>query len=71
MQNDWILDVLVDLKAFAGANDLKALTEQLDDTILIAAAEIATKAGEANKRINGEELRSGPNSKRAGGHQRA
>lgn len=43
MNNDWILDVLADLKAFAQANGLKALAEQLDDTSLVAAAEIASE----------------------------
>ncbi|MDU8928775.1 hypothetical protein RXV86_15390 [Alisedimentitalea sp. MJ-SS2] len=42
MKNDWILDVLADLKAFAKANGLKALAEQLEDTSLVAAAEIAS-----------------------------
>lgn len=42
MKNDWILDVLADLKAFAQANGLTALVEQLEDTSLVAAAEIAS-----------------------------
>lgn len=41
MQSDWILDVLADLRSFAMSNDLPALAEQLDDTALIALAEIA------------------------------
>ena len=45
--NDWILDVLADLKTFADANGLGTLAEQLNDTKLIAAAEIASKAEEA------------------------
>ncbi|MCB2111522.1 MAG: hypothetical protein H6895_00860 [Defluviimonas sp.] len=44
MNYDWILDVLTDLKAFATANGLKALAEQLDDTCLVAATEIAQDA---------------------------
>ncbi len=40
MQNDWILDVLADLKTFAQNNGLGALAEQLDDTRLIAATEL-------------------------------
>jgi hypothetical protein len=52
MQNDWILDVLADLKSFAQANGLGALCEQLDDTTLIAAAEISSQEQEARKRIN-------------------
>lgn len=45
MQYEWILDVLTDLKAFAQANGLSSLAEQLDDTSLLAAAEIAQIAG--------------------------
>ncbi|MFC3118149.1 hypothetical protein [Jhaorihella thermophila] len=43
MRNDWILDVLADLKNFASANGLPALAEQLGDTTLVAAAEIASR----------------------------
>jgi hypothetical protein len=46
MQYDWILDVLTDLKTFAKSNGLPALAEQLDDTSLLAAAEIAQVAGD-------------------------
>jgi len=42
MQNNWILDVLADLKTFAQANGMVALAEQLDDTALIAAADLAS-----------------------------
>lgn len=41
MRSDWILDVLTDLKTFAIANDLPVLAEQLDDTAIVALAEIA------------------------------
>lgn len=40
MNKDWVLDVLADLKAFARENDLPTLAEQLDDTIMVAAADI-------------------------------
>jgi hypothetical protein len=43
MQNEWILDVLTDLRTFAHQNGLGALAEHLDDTRLIAAAELALK----------------------------
>ena len=42
MANDWILDVLADLKKYATKNGLSALARQLDDATLIAATEIAT-----------------------------
>ena len=41
MRSDWILDVLIDLKTFARANELLILAEQLDDTSIVAMAEIA------------------------------
>ena len=47
MTNDWILDVLADLKAFARTNGMTVLAEQLDDAVLIAAAEIASLKGRA------------------------
>lgn len=71
MQNDWILDVLADLKAFAVANDLGALSEQLDDTLLIAASEISSRHKEVCARLDGEQVRFGPDTQRVGGHQRA
>ena len=43
MRNDWILDVLADLRAFAQSSDLPLLAEQLDDTALVALAEIAAQ----------------------------
>lgn len=42
MQNEWILDVLADLKTFAQQNGMGALAEQLDDTQLVAATELAS-----------------------------
>ena len=42
MRNDWILDVLADLKTFALSVELPALAEQLDDTAIVALAEIAS-----------------------------
>ena len=41
MRSDWILDVLTDLKTFARSNDLLALAEQLEDTAIVAMADIA------------------------------
>jgi hypothetical protein len=40
MTYDWILDVLGDLKEFATHNGLTALAQQLDQTSLVATAEI-------------------------------
>ncbi|MEO1139037.1 MAG: hypothetical protein AAFW87_06235 [Pseudomonadota bacterium] len=43
MQNEWILDVLADLRTFAYQNGLGVLAEQIDDTRIVAAAELASK----------------------------
>lgn len=67
-RNEWILDVLADLKSFASANGLTALVEQLDDTQLIAAAEIASRMEETRIPIDAEESRSGPVTGRVGCH---
>lgn len=69
--NDWILDVLVDLKSFAAANGLGVLAEQLDDTMLIAAAEIASGRDGAVRQSYGEQSQPGPDFGRIGGHRSA
>jgi|GEM_PF-882602 len=47
MQHDWIIDVLSDLRTFAGNHKMTRLAEQLDDTILMAASEIKQTEGAA------------------------
>lgn len=69
--NDWILDVLADLKTFASANGLGKLAEQLDDTTLVAAAEIASQKEEARARANGEYSQFGSSFGGVGRYQRA
>lgn len=70
-QNEWILDVLSDLKAFAVANGLNALAEQLDDTKLIAAAEITSLKDEACAPANGNTVQFEPDPRGFGKHQHA
>ena len=41
MANDWILEVLSDLKCFADQNGLALLSHQLESTKKVAMAEIA------------------------------
>ena len=48
MAQDWILDVLSDLKAFARDNDMPVLAEQLDDTAIVAMSEIAAMRDRQN-----------------------
>lgn len=40
MEQDWVLDVLTDLKIFAQQNGMFNLAEQLDDTLLVAAVDL-------------------------------
>jgi len=40
MTQEWMIDVLTDLKNFAQTNGLMALAEQLDDSILVAVSEL-------------------------------
>jgi len=70
-QNEWILDVLSDLNAFAVENGLIALAEQLDDTKLIAATEIASIKTEIRTSGDGNKTRYEPGSGRPGKHQHA
>ena len=44
MQNEWFLDVLKDLKAFAEANELCAVADKLEDLGHIARAELMAGA---------------------------
>ncbi len=59
MANDWILDVLADLKAFANKNGLSKTADQLDDATLIAAAEIASANGRRPEQAAGDERQAG------------
>ena len=43
------MDVLADLRSFAVQNEMKSLAEQLDDTLLVAASEIAQAESAANQ----------------------
>ena len=49
------MDVLADLRSFAMQNQMKSLAEQLDDTLLVAASEIAQAEGAADQ-IAGENV---------------
>lgn len=57
MTNDWIIDVLTDLKKFSTANRLDRLSEQLDDTIMIAGNELAVQCQVAQLVGKGDETR--------------
>ncbi|THH36009.1 hypothetical protein E4Z66_13160 [Aliishimia ponticola] len=70
MTNEWILDVLTDLKNFARANGLPSLAEQLADTADLAAVELASVEMKAST-ANGDELSAGRNIGEAGEGRRA
>ena len=46
MKQDWIIDVLRDLRSFAFANGMDTLAAQIDETQLVAMAEIESKTDE-------------------------
>ncbi len=54
-RHDWILDVLADLKTFALSAELTKLAEQLDDTALIALAEIASVEEGTKRQANAQD----------------
>lgn len=70
MRRDWILDVLTDLKTFATSNDLPVLAEHLDDTAIVAQAEIAALQDRIQGNTHGDEQLSGGyvSEAGAGGH---
>ena len=45
MSQEWMLDLLTDLKGFAQKNAMVTLTEHLDDALIIAAREIGEISG--------------------------
>ncbi len=45
MANDWMLDVLADLKSFAESNGLGATERQLDQAMITVSIELASMRG--------------------------
>jgi len=48
MANEWIIDVLADLRQYALRHHYLALAEQLDDAIVVAAGELMVEAEETD-----------------------
>ena len=67
-KNEWILDVLVDLREVAAAKGLGALGDQLDIALDIAYAEITPQLEDNGARSYGENGRSGRHSGGVGCH---
>lgn len=59
MSNEWIIDVLTDLKAFADQNGLEASADVLDDARLVVLAELASVAGGKAEIALGHESQAG------------
>ncbi len=66
MRNDWILDVLADLKAFAQNNELTLLAEQLETTRRTALAEIASSNEGAPHAVQRDDTRGGADTRGVG-----
>lgn len=45
MAHDWILDVLADLRDFAGKNDLEEARQHIDHALVAVADELASRNG--------------------------
>lgn len=58
MTNDWIIDVLTDLKKFSASNSMGQLAEQLDDTILVATSTLRS-SGRTVRQVVGESDQTG------------
>ena len=71
MANDWVLDVLADLRAFTSINGMPRLAEHLDDATLAAAAEIAAaKAAGDEAKGDGSAVVMAAAAEHAEGHER-
>ncbi len=58
MGNDWIIHVLADLQTFAKGNDLPLLAVQLEQTALVATAEITTTTRDTPRAVCGDTVES-------------
>lgn len=53
MAKEWIIDVLGDLRGFAQTNDLPTLADQLEETLVVAVAEIGGDVAKPRAGTNG------------------
>jgi len=59
MSNEWIIDVLTDLRTFAQTNGMEATAAELEDACLVALAELASKRAGDMGQTSGNEGKSG------------
>lgn len=71
MGNDWIIGVLADLRNFAQTNDLPLLATQLEETSLVANAELAQVSQRALVTVRGESAETGSIFAQAGASRRS
>lgn len=71
MGHEWIIDVLADLKSFAKQNDLPVLAVQLEETSLVASAEIGTMVGKSSPVMRGDYAGTRPIFESSGSSRRA
>jgi len=71
MGNEWIIDVLADLRGFAQKNELPLLAVQLEQTGLVAQAEIANNKEGAPMSVRSETSETGSNFIQAGASRRS
>ncbi|MGR3492476.1 MAG: hypothetical protein ACU0DW_10485 [Shimia sp.] len=53
MKDEWVIDVLNDLRSFARSNDLPRLSEYLDDALVVAHSELSQRSAKTEMRIVG------------------
>ncbi|MGR3617654.1 MAG: hypothetical protein ACU0BB_16655 [Paracoccaceae bacterium] len=69
-KNDWILDVLADLKSFAEANDLNPLAAELDNTLKLATSVLSETAQGGVGTGHAGQTRTGSHTGTIGGYRR-
>ncbi|WIY26212.1 hypothetical protein [Parasedimentitalea psychrophila] len=69
IQSHWMLDVLVDLRSYAAANDMRTLADHLSETLEVARSEMASIDEKAGAQKNGEQNQLGQDPENTGGHQ--
>jgi len=68
-QSHWMLDVLVDLRSYAAANDMRALADHLSETLEVAKSEMTSLDEKLGAQTNGEQNQPGQDTEDTGGHQ--
>lgn len=54
MPQHWVIEVLTDLQGFARRNDMPVLAQHLDQTLAVAAQELARRGGDPTRDIESD-----------------